>query len=119
MIRGVIKFSVGAADHKSFFLLPLDRSGDASSSSVFAPSAALSSVLLLSFNRIILSFVVMSTSDYPVDFTPADALQFNVGANEVDSATLTVSYNGRDARAIMITVCACSLLFFVIIIFFY
>jgi len=47
----------------------------------------------------------MSTTHHPVDFTPADALRFNVGANEVDSATVTISHDGRDARPIMVTVC--------------
>ena len=47
----------------------------------------------------------MYTTFHPVDFTPADALRFNVGANEVDSATVTISHNGRDARPIMVTVC--------------
>ncbi len=61
----------------------------------------------------------MYTTFYPVDFTPADELRFNVGANEVDSATVTISHNGRDARPIMVTVCACSLFFYVIIIFLY
>jgi hypothetical protein len=46
----------------------------------------------------------MSTTNHPVDFTPADALRFNVGAHEVESATVTISHNGIDARPIMVTV---------------